>query len=795
MLKKILIGLAAVLGVVVIGLVALAVFFDANKYKPEIQHYVQAHYKRTLTFDGDLSLSVFPRIALALPPTTLSNRGGDRASASLKGAKVSVALLPLLRSRIEVGTISIDGLTATIERRRDGTTNIDDLIKRDTPAPAPPEQPAAGTPDFEVGGIELTNADITFNDMESKRTVHVSKLALKTGRLAPVVRTPLQFETQFDVSEPATTGQAKVSGTLDLDLVKKVFATDGLDATVAATLDKEPLEVAVRADRVAFSGASGAIEALKVDAKAKGRRGTLALDESRFVAPALVFDPAAKRLSIGGLEASAKGKSNADAFEATVTAPKLDVSEQAATGQRIVVSAKLAPAAATTPAGQVHLTLEGVSGNAKQFEIAKVALEGNGSQGPRKFEFALAGPMTASLEAQTVSLPRFAGDVTMDDPSLPQKSVKVPLTARLAVDAKAEKVDAGFASKFDDTNAAGEVAVRGFTTPKITFEASADRLNVDRYFPPPPAAPGNDSADTREDPKVDLSALKGLDLTGSVKVGALQARGVKASNIDVGLKAANGKLDVAPLNAQLYSGSLAGSAQLAAEGNQVKVDTTLVNVSIQPLLKDLLDKDLLEGRGNVKLDVATAGGTVGAMKKHLGGSASLKLRDGAIKGINLAARLRDAKNLLAGAKEDALRASATEKTDFSELNATFAIKDGVAVNDDLDVKSPLLRIGGAGRVDVGNGSIDYTTKVAVVGTLKGQDGRAVDQLRGVTVPVKLTGPFDKLAWNIDWGVAAQEALKSQVAGKIAPQVQAEKDKARANVEQKARDALKGLLQR
>ncbi len=118
MLKKILIGLGAVLGVVVLGLVALAVFFDANKYKPEIQQYVLDHYKRTLTFQGDLSLSVFPRFAIALPPTTLSNRGGDRSSASLKGAKVSVAVLPLLRGRVEVGTVSIDGLTATIERRR-----------------------------------------------------------------------------------------------------------------------------------------------------------------------------------------------------------------------------------------------------------------------------------------------------------------------------------------------------------------------------------------------------------------------------------------------------------------------------------------------------------------------------------------------------------------------------------------------------------------------------------------------------------------------------------------------------
>jgi AsmA protein len=795
MLKKVLIGLGVVLGVFVIGLVALAVFFDANKFKPEIERYVHDNYKRTLKIDGDLALAVFPRIAITLPSTTLSNLTGDRVSASLKSAQVNVALLPLLHSRIEVGAISIDGLTATIERRRDGSTSIDDLLKRDAAANAAGKSTAGGTPDFEIGGVELTNADLTLNDLESKRTVHLVKLMLKTGRLAPVVRTPLQFETFFEVSEPQANGQVRVASTLDLDLAKHVFAVTGLDASLNAMIDKQPVEVALLADRAAYTGASGGIEATKVDAKAKGKWGTLALDESRLLAPALAFDPMNKRLTVGGLEASAKGKSNADAFEAALTAPKLEVTEATASGQRVVLTAKFAPGTANMPAGKAHLTLEGVSGSARKIEIAKLALEADGSQGTRKFGAALSGPMTASLEDKTLALPRFAGEITMEDPALPQKTLKVPLTARLTVDGKAEKAEAGFASKFDETNAAAEFTVRGFSAPRITFEASADHLNVDRYFPPTPPAPGNDSADPREDPKVDLSPLRKLDLSGSVKVGSLQARGLKASNVDVGVKAANGRLDVAPLNAQLYSGSLAGNAALIAEGNQVKLDTAFSNVSIQPLMKDLLDKDLIEGRGNVRLDLNTAGATVGAMKKHLGGAASLKLRDGAIKGINLAARLRDAKNLLAGAKEETQRANTIEKTDFSELNATFVIKDGVAVNEDLDMKSPLLRVGGAGKIDVGASSMDYTTRVSVVGTLKGQDGRTVDQLHGATVPVKLSGPLDRLAWSIDWSVAAQEALTSQVAQKLAPQVQGEKDKARATVEQRARDALKGLLQK
>src|SRR5262249_9483788 len=163
------------------------------------------------------------------------------------------ALLPLLHSRIEVGDISIDGLAATVERRKDGTTSIDDLIKRDNKAAQPGKPPSANaTPDFEVGGIELTNADFTFNDLETKRTVHLSKVMLKTVGRAPVVRTPLKFETTFDVTEPQSNGKMTVSTTLDLDLAKQIFAAADLEAGLSAVLDKQPVEVSVVAAHAAY---------------------------------------------------------------------------------------------------------------------------------------------------------------------------------------------------------------------------------------------------------------------------------------------------------------------------------------------------------------------------------------------------------------------------------------------------------------------------------------------------------------------------------------------------------------
>ena len=76
--------------------------------------------------------------------------------------------------------------------------------------------------------------------------------------------------------------------------------------------------------------------------------------------------------------------------------------------------------------------------------------------------------------------------------------------------------------------------------------------------------------------------------------------------------------------------------------------------------------------------------------------------------------------------------------------------NGVAQSDDLDVKSPFLRIGGAGCFDIGRGRIDYTARVTVIDSALGQGGAGLDALRGVTVPVALSGPFDAIDWQIQW---------------------------------------------
>jgi AsmA protein len=331
-------------------------------------------------------------------------------------------------------------------------------------------------------------------------------------------------------------------------------------------------------------------------------------------------------------------------------------------------------------------------------------------------------------------------------------------------------------TQLDESKIAAKLNLTRFSPLALGFDVDIDRLNVDKYLPPKSAETGEKKAET----PLDFSAIKGLNASGVVKIGQLQVSNVKAANVRLEIKAADGKLDVAPHSASLYNGSLTGALSVNANNNRIALKQSLANVSINPLMKDALDKDVLEGRGNVALDVTSGGTTVAAMKKGLNGTASVNLKDGAIKGINLAKTFRESKALFSGRKGAVQEAKQTEKTDFSELSASFRIAGGVARNDDLSMKSPFIRLGGAGDLDIGEDRVEYLAKA----TSGGQGGRELDHLKGLTVPVRVSGPFDKLAYNIEFGGLVAEAAKAKVEAKV-----------KETVQEKSKGVLKGLFKR
>jgi AsmA protein len=153
--------------------------------------------------------------------------------------------------------------------------------------------------------------------------------------------------------------------------------------------------------------------------------------------------------------------------------------------------------------------------------------------------------------------------------------------------------------------------------------------------------------------------------------------------------------------------------------------------------------------------------------------------------------------------EQVQAADKTQKTDFSELTATLQIENGVARNNDLSLKSPLLRGGGAGTINIGEGTLDYVLKTSIVGTTKGQGGKGVEDLRGVTVPVRVSGPIADPSYKLDFSSMVTDSVKGRVADEIEKRLgggsksgdAAKKEGATKDDKSSPRDVLRGIFGR
>jgi AsmA protein len=129
-----------------------------------------------------------------------------------------------------------------------------------------------------------------------------------------------------------------------------------------------------------------------------------------------------------------------------------------------------------------------------------------------------------------------------------------------------------------------------------------------------------------------------------------------------------------------------------------------------------------------------------------------------------------------------LKPNSEDKTEFSELKANFNVNNGVAHNDDLIVKSQSLRVVGSGDVDIGNSSINYSTKTTLAESVDTKNG-------SITLPVQLIGPFSDLKINVDYGAIIKDIAKQ----KIETKKEQLKDELQEKLKSGLKDSLKGLF--
>lgn len=319
----------------------------------------------------------------------------------------------------------------------------------------------------------------------------------------------------------------------------------------------------------------------------------------------------------------------------------------------------------------------------------------------------------------------------------------------------------------DNMNATGDFEVNtSGSVPSIVASLELDKLDLNTYLPPEsekpaaasggsggaaPASGGGGSKDWSDDP-IDFSALKSVNADLTFVTGGILVKEIKVGRTALKTLLKGGKLALDLNEMALYDGQGTGRITVDAGSNAVTQKLDLKGVQAAPLLTDAAGFDRVEGTANIVADMTTRGASQRQLVSALNGKGSIQFLDGAIRGINLAAMLRNVTSafLDSSAKE-------TQKTDFAELAGTYTITNGIVKNDDLFLKSPLLRVDGKGTSDMPKRTVDYRVTPKVVADTKGQGGDA--SAAGLSVPVQITGPWDNLAFAPDLTGAVDELIK------------------------------------
>jgi len=476
------------------------------------------------------------------------------------------------------------------------------------------------------------------------------------------------------------------------------------------------------------------------------------------------FDPAQPRLRLAGLRVELRASGDMLPGGSLAAAIGGDVDADLASGRITVNRLELGAAGVIEARGQ--LTADTAA--------ATPALEG-------RLELT---PFSPRRLLQALDLPLPAG---IDDNALEQASGSFNFSAA----GESARID-NLRLRLDDSRATGSASAAGGEIPQAEIRLDVDRIDLDRYLPAAQGSGGETGAAggtaAAGDPvaELPLEAMRGVRARAGIGIGELSARGIEARNAELRLRVDDGVLLLERLGADIAGGALQLSGRLdgRTDSPAAGLDLKLDSIQSAPLLRAITGTTPVSGRLDAGIGLDTRGATLDDWIGALGGRIVTTFSDGAIEGINIAQRIRVALARFDGSEvEDAAQ---TRRTDFSRLHFAADVRDGVIHANELDLRAPLLRVGGDGRVDLARRRIDYTARVLVTGTLEGQGGASSERLKGLDIPLRISGPLTAPAFELAFADAMEARIRARKDALKQEAREAERE-AKRKLEQKAEE--------
>jgi AsmA protein len=682
---------------------------DPNDFKSQIVSYVKTKKQRDLVLDGDIQVTLFPRLGLDTGKLTLSQRNSSQKFVSVDNARLYVAWWPLFRKQIQVESIVLDGVHANVIRDKDGSTNFDDLLVG---------ADQLGDVKFEVERIRVLGSSVNIRDEASNTALSLHDLEVDTGHLADATSGRVNTSFRLESKQPRIDARIKMHG------------------------------------HVLYDRAGNRFEVANVEGEAHGEAVGIA-DLVADFRGSLIARPASQQLQLNKLSGSAKGKVDQQVLEARLAADVLTLENMQWRGSALTAGGMLSRnEEKLTASFEVPLFETDKTAFRSENVRASFELLDSGASVQGKFT----SPASFDSETRQLQFDAIAGQWSGSHPLLASK-LNANGSGKLRVAWPAQEIRLDFKTKIDDSEFIGYAQLNDFKAPAYAFDVAVDKLDVDRYLAGDWAKRYQDEAKP-----FDLSSLKTLDLRGKLRSNEFKWGKLKAQQLSADIRVASSALSIEPIEARLYGGSVQGGLTIAAaDVPHVESRQRLTGVLLDALLADVLPGEaLLTGKGNLAWDLSAEGQNITGLRQTLKGSANVALAGGKLAGINLADALaagKDQVGIQGAERSDAIRL--TESTAFTELKASLDIAQGKVRSSDLLMKTPLLVCKGEGDFALDSGQLGGQISTAVAPGLRRANAGTLAELSGTSIPLRINGP---------WATAAVTYALGEASGGNAPRL-------------------------
>jgi len=741
----------ALVGLVLLAIVLVAVFFDPNDYRGKIEQIAQEQTGRKLTITGDLKLSVFPWVALQTGALSLGEAPGfgDEPFVSIQEARVGARFWPLLRGEFEVGTLRLVGARIRVITDAQGRNNYDDLGKQG--AQSTPEAPSSGPTKIPtIAGLQIQDAAITLQNLKTNSRQVVREFNLESGSL--------QSGKPFDL---------KTNFVFDQDAAMSVKVDVG--TAVTADFERNVHQLAAPKIDLIISGQGYPKDGVPVQIRAKS----------------LQADVGNKIHTLSGLTLSTTWKGAGFPESGVPVSLKADDLNINLATQALQLTGLLAEVAGAK--------LSGSFTGAEIIDAPKI-------NGPLRLEPVV---LREWLPKLGVKLPQAR------DPAV---FAKLSFASKVAITKTSAQLDE-VTLQLDDTTAKGMLGIADFAAKALRFDLSVDKLDADRYLPPPVEGEASqkktaESSELAPATPIPVEALRTLNARGQLKVNEAIFSGIQFTKLRLGINARDGKVRLNPSEASMYGGQYRGDIGIDATGPaaRVSLDEHISGIDFAPLFKDFFKTNRVSGKGTANLKLSGVGKTTDDIVNTLDGTIDFSVLNGALEGTDLWWEIRRARAMIK--QQPVPTAPPTPRTPFSSLKGTAMANNGVLSNNDLDVAMQYLKVSGQGNIDLPKSTLDYRLLTTV---LKFPQERAVaataptgatpdtaqagatpqapaeQDLVDAQIPVKITGKLSDPKVRPD--------LEGYLKGEVKKKIEQERGKVEQKVKEKLGDKLRDLLKR